>query len=116
MAPGLVPLLPTALACGAGQRVTLGLAVHVGEAGLADLVNGGVHHGLPLTQLDFLPSASPSRPATVSHGADIAAVSLLTPAPPARQASIWPAKKHATTNAAATSRSRSQCALSFDSP
>jgi hypothetical protein len=52
--------------------------VQVGDPGLHDLVvDGGVHHGLPVTRLDFLPPAW-RRPATVSRPADTVAVSLLT--------------------------------------
>jgi hypothetical protein len=85
---GLALWRPAALADSAGHRVLLGLAVQVGDAGLHDLiVNGGVHHGLPVTQVGLLPPASPRRKAAVSHRADSAAVSLPTPGYPAARRS-----------------------------
>ena len=103
--PGLALWRPAALAGSADQCVLLGLAVQVGDPGLHDLVvNGGVHHGLPVTQVDLLPSASPRREATVSHRADAAAVSLPTLGYPAAR---WQVSCHLV--CATGQRSRSGC-------
>ena len=44
MTHGLVPSRAASLAGGAGERIALGLAVQVGEPGLADGSNDGVKH------------------------------------------------------------------------
>ena len=82
--PARALVRPATLTGLAGQCVPLGLAVQIGDPGLGDLaVDGGVHLGLPVTRLDFLPPASPGSTAPVSRRADTTAVSLLTSGLPA---------------------------------